>query len=466
MSARLSTPRKAVFGIGDFTINTVLSSLSLIYASYFLIEIAELRPAFAGLIPVIGRTVDAITDPLMGRISDRTRWRLGRRRPYFLIGAVPFGLCYALLWVDLPGASQMDKLVYYTSIYIGVSLWMTLLTVPYMALIPEMAQDYDDRTSLNAFRNLGSVLGTAAAIGIRPLAESMGGGAAGIASATSFIGVVIALPWVLVHYVSFERPDYQSRPSDIGLFAGLRSVARHGTYMRLVGLYLCGRISMDLVGAMLILYFTYWIGRSGDFEIVMGLFLAGAVAVLPLWLRVARSSSKRDIFILGSLLWTISQLLLLVAGPDWPRWSLFMFAPLAALGYCAVDLMPWSMVGDVIDEDDLATGERREGLYNGVFTFLRKLGGALGVAGALLILDLVGFERGVAQSETTLWTLRLLTSLGPAACLVLGVGFAWRYPLTRERHEEVLARLAERDGLGAPAGSAAPSASEGGPGRS
>ena len=110
--------------------------------------------------------------------------------------------------------------------------------------------------------------------------------------------------------------------------------------------------------------------------------------------------------------------------------------------------MPWAMVGDVIDEDDLAHGERREGLYNGVFTFLRKLGGALGVFLVLSILDLAGFQKlapGEAQPETARAAIRWLTALSPCLFLLVGVWFARGYPLGRERHARIVAALAARD---------------------
>ena len=94
---RLDFRRKATFALGDYTVNTVLSALSFYYVTYFLVQVAGLQIDYAGYVQLIARFVDAFTDPLMGRISDRTRWRAGRRRPWFLIGAIPFGVSFALL---------------------------------------------------------------------------------------------------------------------------------------------------------------------------------------------------------------------------------------------------------------------------------------------------------------------------------------------------------------------------------
>jgi sugar (glycoside-pentoside-hexuronide) transporter len=439
---------KAVYALGDLTTNTALSALTLVYASYYLTQVAGLRSVLAGLVPLVARGLDAFADPLMGRLTDATTWRAGRRRPYFLLGALPFGVGFAALWWTPPFGSQGALFAYYTAAYVLVSFSMTVLSVPYLALIPEMALGYDARTSLNTYRSAGAVLGTLAAIGIRPLADAFGGGPAGFLAAGTVYGVALSAPWLLVHRVSFERPAFQERGVEADLRQALRAVFSHRTFTQLTWLYIFGRIAMDLVGALVILYMTHWIGRSGDFEPVMGTFLGCVLLALPAWLVWARHHDKATVFILGSLAWAATSLVALAFGPDSPRWVFFAWAAAAAVGYAVVDIMPWAMVGDVIDEDDLAHGERREGLYNGVFTFLRKLGGALGVFLVLSVLDLAGFQKlapGEAQPETARQAIRWLTGLSPCLFLLVGVWFARGYPLGRDRHARILESLAARD---------------------
>ena len=446
---RLDLRRKTIFGAGDFTVNTVLASLSMIYAAYFLTQYAELRPALAGLIPLIGRSVDAFTDPLMGRLSDHTRWRWGRRRPFFLLGAIPFGISFALLWAPAPFESQEARFAYYTLWYVLLSLSMTVLSVPYLALIPEMARTYDGRTSLNVFRNAGSIVGVFAAISIRPIATAVGGGEGtpeSYALTAVGYGFLISVPWLLVYAATWERPEFQTRESALSLREGLRVLVRHKSYMQLMGLYLTSRIAMDLIGVVLILYFTHCLGRSEDFEITMALFLTVVVLALPVWLALSRRMDKSQAFTLGAVWWGVGNLGFFFAEPDWPRWLVISFAPLVAVGYSAADLMPWSMVGDVVDEDDLATGERREGIYNGFFTFLRKLAGALAVAVALFILDLAGLPEGrdAVVPESARTAIRWLASIGTSALVLLAAWIARGYPLTRLRHGEILAELDAR----------------------
>ncbi len=443
---RLNPPRKTVYATGDFTVNTVLSSLSIVYVTYFLTQIAGLRPELAGAVQLIARSVDAFTDPAMGRISDLCKWKLGRRRPFFLIGAIPFGLFYALLWLDISGWSQWEMFSYYTGIYVLLSVSMTILSVPYLALQPEMALGYDARTSLNTYRNAGSVVGVFAAVSFRPVANALGSGPEGFAAAGIGFGVLMAAPWFAILWATWERPDFQARHTSMSFLEGARLLASHASFRKLAGLYLCGRVAMDLVGAMLILYYTHYISRTSDFELLMLVFLSTVLVSLPFWLRVSRRSEKSRVFMLGTSIWLAGQLTFLVAQPDWPRWIILAFAPIVAIGYAVVDLMPWSMIGEVIDEDDLAHGERREGIYNGFFMFLRKLAGTIAVALALWLLGLLGFIQGDEQPEAAVTAIRWLTGAGPAFFLALSIWFARGYPLTRAAHARLVKQLAERDG--------------------
>lgn len=433
-----------MFALGDFTVNTALTSIAILYVSYFLVVVVGLRPEYAGAVQMIGRTVDAFADPAMGRISDRCKWRWGRRRPFFLIGAIPFGAGFGLLWLHVPEASQLAMFAYYTAIFVLMSVSMTVVAVPYLALQPEMALGYDARTSLNGWRNAGSILGVFAAIAIRPVADAFGGGPEGYMAAGALYGAVVAAPWLAIWAVTWERPDFQAREAVVPFFAGVRLAAHHANFRRLVGLFLCGRVAMDLVGAMLLLYFTLWLGRSSDFEPTMGLFFVVVLAALPFWVRLAERVEKATVFAIGALWWAAALAIIVFVQPDWPRWLVIGAAVSGAIGYAVMDLMPWSMLGEVVDEDDLDTGERREGTYYGLFMFVRKLAGSLAVWLALTLLGVLGYERNQPANEATLTATRWLTSLVPAAFLVLAAWIARGYRLTRARHAEIRAALERR----------------------
>ncbi|MFP8876140.1 MAG: glycoside-pentoside-hexuronide (GPH):cation symporter [Myxococcota bacterium] len=441
---RFTVGRKLVYGSGDFTINTVLSALSLVYVTYFLTQVVGLRAELAGAVQLVGRIVDALTDPAMGRFSDSRRWRWGRRRPFLLLGALPFGACFALLWVVIPDASQWSMFAYYSAVYVGMSLSTTVISIPYLSLQPEMALGYDARTSLNTYRSIGAILGVFAAVFFRPLAHSLADGPVGYTLAGLCFGFMIALPWFAIFAATWERPDLRSRAEPAPLREALRALAQHHSFRRLAALYLCGRVAIDLASTMLILYFSYVVGRGDDFEYAMLLMLAAVVLSMPLWLRVSQRRDKAPLFVVGALWWAVMQATLLFAQPDWPRWLLLVFAPIMGIGYAAMDLIPWAMVGEVVDEDELEHGERREGLYYGVFTFLRKLTGTTAVWLALSLLGYLGLVQGEEQNEATRLGIRLLTGGGPIFFLLLAAGFARNYPLDRARHRKIVAALEAR----------------------
>ena len=179
----------------------------------------------------------------------------------------------------------------------------------------------------------------------------------------------------------------------------------------------------------------------------MGLFLSIVVLALPVWLSVSKNRDKRTLFIIGAAWWSAIQIALFLADSSWPRWVMFAIPPLAAVGYAVAEMMPWAMLGDVIDEDELATGERREGLYVGFFTFLRKIGGATAILATGLVLEFAGFAGGFERAEQTelaLLSIRTMTSLVPMVILLLAIAAASRYPLTRENHARTVSALAQR----------------------
>ena len=436
----LSPLRKFAYAIGDHSINIALSTLSLVYFT-FLVTVAGLEPWLAGVIAWLARLIDAISDPLMGRISDQTRWRIGRRRPFFLLGMLPLGLFFSLIWTT-PFSSQIEMFFWYLFVYISLSLSITVLSVPYLALIPEMSTDYDERTSVNTYRAIAAISGTMVAAAFFGIAHALGGESRGFALTGIVVGIWMILPWPWVYMASFERKPVPRPTTRTHLWTDIRELLRNKTYLRLCGLFIGGRISMDLLGLAVPLYITVWLVRPDDVHWTLLSMLSCAVLFMPIWMILSRRFEKNQIFIFGSLWFSLSLVMVLIAEPDWPVWYIFAIAGFLGFGYAAIDLMPWSMVGEVIDEDALTHGVRREGLYNGVLTFLRKVAGATAYMFAGIGLSVSGFDQNLSEQPTSaLWTIRGLASIAPALFIILGLFAARAYPLTRARHEEIIDAL-------------------------
>ncbi len=436
---------KLIYSLGDHAVNVALVALTMILP-FYLTEIVGIRFALAGFVPLVGRAVDAVSDVWMGRLSDRTESRFGRRRPYLLIGALPFALSFAAIWIAPPVENEWLLLVHYAGLYALFSISMTVVAVPYQALLPELTDDYQERSSLATFRSVAAILGTLfTLVCFKPLADALGGDARAWSLAGGVLAVWILWPWLPIFAVTTER---HRRPEGEMLHAReyFRLLAENRSFRKLIGLFTLGRVAIDLPLALFLHYFTYVIGRPDDFPLVMGCFLGSVIVAMPFWLRVARGRDKSTIYVWGCAGWIFGLGCLFVNQPDWPPFATIAFTMLAGVGYSAADMIPWSMVADVADEDELLSGERREGLYVGVFTFLRKLAGAIGVALAFNVLDVAGFEPGESPEPPVLWVLRAMTAAVPIVFVVASAWVARGYPLSAARHAEILDRLEARRG--------------------
>jgi GPH family glycoside/pentoside/hexuronide:cation symporter len=440
---RLPLHLKVIYGFGDHSVNVALVALTMIFP-FYLTDVVGMRIGLAGLVPLVGRSVDALTDVWMGRISDRTKWKAGRRRPYLLIGALPFALSFAAIWSAPSIENAILEFAFYVGVYIAISISMTIVAVPYQALLPELTSNYHERTSLATFRSISSIFGTLVTLlFFRQIVAAFGGDA----MAWSLAGMVFALwifwPWFPIWWVTYERPGPGSDAA-ISTRDYFRLLIENQSFRRLIWLFALGRMAIDLPMALFLHYFTYVIGRPEDFEPVMGVFLASVVVAMPFWLRFSRGRDKKTTYLFGCVGWVFGLLCLFVNQPEWPFAITLVATALAGIGYSAADMIPWSMIADIADEDEIRSGERREGLYVGVFTFLRKLAGALGVALAFLALDLAGFEAGVENSEGVLWVLRAATAFVPVLFVLASAWAARKYPLTWHRHSEILEELEAR----------------------
>jgi sugar (glycoside-pentoside-hexuronide) transporter len=443
---RLPLHLKLIYGFGDHPINVALVALTMIFP-FYLTDVVGMRFGLAGLVPLAGRIVDAVTDVWMGQISDRTSWKAGRRRPYLLIGALPFALSFAAIWSVPPIENTALEFAAYVGIYVVLSVSMTVVAIPYQALLPELTSSYHERTSLATFRSISSILGTfVTVLFFRALVEWFGGEAAAWAAAGMVFGAWIAWPWLPIWWVTYEEPRVRSKET-VSVRESFRLLTQNQSFRRLIVLYTLGRVALDLPMALFLHFFTYALGHPEYFEPVLAVYLISVMLAMPLWLRFSRGRDKKTTYLYGCVGWVFGLVCLFVNQPDWPIEVILISTAFAGAGYSAADMIPWSMIADVADEDEILSGERREGLYVGVFTFLRKLAGAGGVAASFWALDWVGFKSAPGNSESSLWVLRIVTALVPAVFVVASAWVARNYPLSYTRHREMLDELERRRGV-------------------
>jgi len=450
---KLSFWTKAAYAIGDLSNSVGPGTVIPFWYLYFLTDVARLNPALAGLCLLIGKIWDAINDPLVGALSDRTRTPWGRRRPFLLFGAVPYGVTFALLWVVPPIHNQVLLCLYFAFMYMLFDTAATIVGCPYVALTPELTLDHDERTSLTTYRMFVSIVtGLLAAFVFGQLVFPMF--PQGDQRAFLLIGVICGLvfiPSVLItFFVVRERPEFQ-RERTVAFFEGLRYVLRNKAWAYTLAVGLLSWMPVDIASAVFPYFLIYWVRMSeGDAMLVLATILASAVLFLPLVSWLSSRLEKKWAFIVATASWVAVQLSVLLVPPG-ARVLAFLIAFMAGLGVSSAHVLPNAMSPDVLEVDELMSGSRQEGLYAGFSVFIRKLSTGLVLAVIGPVLAWSGYvERAPVQSPEALTAIRLLIAVLPAILLLAAIAAAWFYPLTRQRHAEIQAELARRRTLAVP----------------
>ncbi|MEW6718703.1 MAG: glycoside-pentoside-hexuronide (GPH):cation symporter [Chloroflexota bacterium] len=463
----LSFWTKFTFGSGDWSTSS-FGTLRQIFYAIFLTDVVGLEPRLASFAVLLGIIWDAINDPLVGILSDRIRTRWGRRRPFLLFFAIPYGLGFVILWWAPPWESQVALAITVSLAYMLSDTFQTLVGVPLYALTPEITPDYDERTSLTTYRmffNLFASLVTAVAA--PAIVDSvLASGATqqqGYMIVSSLFGGLAVIPLLLIFAVVRERVRTEEeikRLQQTPLQQILRTAWANIPFRFATAIYMLNWITFDLVALVLPFFLAYWVASGNLLEKSLGLPLESAVfalllitsvLVLPFWLWLSKRMSKHTAYIIGMSFWAVVQLLIFSIQPGQINFVLVL-AVLAGISVSTAHVMPDAIFPDVIEWDELRTRRRQEGIYYGVKNFLRKLTGALAIFIALQVLGWYGYQTPpegatfFTQSPITLTAIRVL--IGPFGALLLmsAIVMAWFYPLTRERHARVLRLLARRQG--------------------
>ena len=463
---RLSGWVKLIYGSGDLGMATYGTLRQFFYA-IFLTDVVGLDPRLASFAAVIGVIWDAINDPLVGRLSDRTRTRWGRRRPFIAAFAVPYALGFALLWWAPPWDSQILRMISVTLAFMLSDTLQTLVVVPFMTLTAEMTDDYDERTELTGYRmafNLLASLATAVAAPMIVNGVVQGGGTAqqGYVLVASIFGGASVLPFLLIAALVREKPSPATVEQQLSFGRALRAVWANIPFRFATGLYVLNWIAVDLVALMIPYFLLYWVGQGdllmtvsvfGDEtaiqSVVLGLMLATAMISVPLWTWLSGRVGKRAAYLIGMGFWALIQSAILLVRPGQMN-LLIALAVLSGLSVSTAHVLPEAIFPDVIDWDELRTHTRQEGAFYGAKNFFRKLTGALAIFLGLQMLGWFGYQSPPAgaavfrQADSALTAIRVMTGPGGLVLVLAAMAIAWYYPLTREKHRRVVRVLDRR----------------------
>lgn len=445
MTEKLTPAKKLMYGAGDIGFS-LTSTILGVYFLFFMIEVVGLRPAVAAIPIGVGKVWDFINDPIFGYISDRTRTRWGRRRPYLLFGALPLALTFTMMWYKPGFESTTALVIYYSVAYIIFEASATMLYMPYFALTPELTSDYDERTSLTSYRMFFSILGSLMAFTLpliivgsftpenAPKVMLMGG----------IFGLISALPMFITFFGTEEREDLieLDKPS---LWESIRSVWKNVPFRYGLGIFLATWISVDILQSSLLFYVKFVVQREPQNDIIMATIFVIAMFALPIWNWVSKRWSKRYAYIFGIAFWAVVQMVLIMMNPSTPLSLILTLCALAGVGVAAAHVLPWAILPDAIEWYEHETGERHEGMFYSVTTLARKVTSAVSVTFIGPILEITGYQPNLPQqSAEAIRGIKLVIGPLPAVLLGLGILIAFKYPLDRDQFTSLVDDLKKR----------------------
>ena len=445
MNERLPLKTKLFYGAGDLGFS-LTSTIIGAYFAIFLTDVVGIAPRVAAAAIFIGRTWDYFNDPLFGHLTDRTRTRWGRRRPFLLFGAIPFALIFLLMWYRPPFQSDLGLVIYYAFIFVLYDAAATLIYMPYFALTPELTSDYDERTSLTSIRAFFSIVGSLIAFTV-PL-MIVGGFSPDHAPRVLLMGVIFAvisaLPLWVVFFGTRERQEYMTQKQP-GLKQSLLASWGNKPFVFGLVIFLFTWVSVDILQAILLFFIKYVVRMEAYSDLIMGTIFIVAIIAIPVWTWASRRWNKRKAYIAGIAFWAVVQLFLGSLAPSTPLSIILFMCVLAGIGVSAAHVLPWSMIPDAIEWGEWHTGERHEGMFYSLITLAQKIASSVAVPLALLVMDATGYVPNMAsQSSRAVQGIRLVIGPIPAVLLCLGIVFALLYPLGRERYTQIAADLAIR----------------------
>lgn len=429
---RLPVRKKLGFGIADIGGNLFFTAMGFWTLTY-LTDTVYLAPALAGIAIMVAKIWDAVTDPIVGFLSDNTRSRFGRRRPYLLFGALPFGLSLWLFFTK-PSVTGQTALFWWALLMLClVNTTMTLVNIPYSALTPELTSDYNEQTSLNAYRFLCAGIGTImGAVIVMPIVNIFPSKALGFSVAGAAIGGIIIITTFITFFSVRESaaPPKNGKKKTEAFFSAYRSVFKNSAYTVLLAVFVLHITALNFLQGMVVYYLKYIYQAEASSSTIMGLLLVTAIVSIPVAAKCSNILGKNFSYCVGLAVLCISTMVIFFIGHRIGVIGLSLLFVAAGVGVGFAFATPWAMLPDAIAwQPDTVYNE---GCYYGVWTFASKLGQAISTGVSGLILSAAGYCADVIQPPKTIFAIRFIAGPIAATMCLCGLILIHFYPIDKK----------------------------------
>ena len=448
MKAKVSLKQKLGFGSGEFA-SSIFFTVTSFWLMNFLTDNVGLAAGLAGSALLIGKIWDSAIDPFIGYMSDRTKTRWGRRRPYFLFFAIPVGVAFVLMFNNPHIASQTGKFWWALLMYMLFSMVYSFTNIPYNALLPDISKDYDERTNISGYKQffavIGTLVGAGAAVPLMGLFKNKDAGFVGMAAIFGLLATVS----ILIPFFTIKEKPVPANQKFESAWKSLKDVFSNVPFLLMLGSWITNTTGVAIIESMLIYYYKYVFNAENQVTIAMLILLVVTMAFIPVWIWVSKKIGKRITYIIGMSITSIAVVAFSFLAPllgVWPSLGIMVFA---GIGFSTHYVMPFAIVPDSIEYGYSRTGVRREGFYYSFWTFFVSIGGAL--AGFIVGrgLEISGYVANVTQSPQTLVGIQWLIGPIPVVLFVLGNLCLAFYPINKIRYEQIQAKIKTMEDAGA-----------------
>ena len=431
-----------------FTLPTIgfgyMYGLINLYLMIFATDFLAIAPATVGFIFGISRLWDAISDPLIGHLSDNTRTRFGRRRPWLVIAAVPLGFAFHMLFNPASGSEELITILWFGAAVILFYTASTLFYVPHFAIAAELTEDYHQRNIVFGCRHAGWLAGYVMSLGgIYSLTMLHSEGAEKVidfaGKQATFIGSLTAISVLICAYGMREKPGFAERRSTSALPV-IKDVFKNMYARRILIVNFMDNVSFALTSTLVIYVCTYILNDANIASVFILFFMLPSLLLVPIWMPLARKFGKKNLYTFSMLLSGTAFGSLFFA--DYNNLAhLYIAGIMAGTANGCNNVIGPSIFSDIIDYDELLTGDRKEGAYFAVWSLVWKSSTAIVLFFLGMVLSFVGFEPNVPQTDLVIDTMKFMFTLLPCMFYILAAFMFSFFKLNEETYNNIRTEL-------------------------
>ncbi len=460
---KVPTKTKIAFALGDIFGGGSFNLINFLYPAYAALVVG-LNGYLAGVLMFIARAWDAVSDPLMGQISDRTsNRRFGKRRIYILIGAPLVVVALVLMFFPWNFQSEAVRFLAVLVCYMLFSTVQTMIMIPYYSLSSEITPDYAERTKCNTIRLGFSIFSSILCVAVPGMIAKPENPQSYVTMSLIF-GLIFAIP--LLFTALFAKEEIHTPPQKAKVTVkDFVKPLKMKTYRQYLVMHMCVSFTFAVMSGLFFFLIDFVVkadvtaaGKNSMLgTLAAGVMLVTQIFALPFYQWLMKKKGKTFAYRFGAILWMAAALCILFVGNGTPDWCIYLLAVCMGFGICGPNLVPHTMFGDVADAGQLFFGERTEGAFTGLQHFINKVAQAVGMFLIMAVIAAFGFvskdlSAGIiptTQPERAQWAIKIVMAAAPIVVMSVGIALSLRYRVGEKKQKEILALIEAKDSLSA-----------------